>query len=75
MKLDEADGGFGFDSSEIGFLLSISGAVMLLFTTFILPRVAAHSKRWMFRFGIYGALPVTFSWPLLAMLNTDVLNR
>jgi hypothetical protein len=75
LKLDADKGGFSFSSAEIGFLLSVSGGVMLIFTTFVLPVVAVHSKRWMFNTGIYGAVPVTFSWPLLAMLNSNVLDR
>ena len=66
LKLEHAAGGFGYDSIQIGTLLSISGAVMLLFTFFALPRIARISKKKMFLIGVIGAIPAAAVWPLLA---------
>lgn len=33
LKLDSEDGGFSFNSTQIGFLMSVSGVFMLLFTS------------------------------------------
>lgn len=74
LKLDSAEGGFSFGSAEIGILLSVSGMVMVLFTAFVLPVVAAKSKKWLFNTGITGAIPTTFAWPILARLNATVFN-
>ena len=46
---------------------------MLLFTSFVLPKVASRSKKWMYEIGIIGSIPITLSWPLLATLNAKVL--
>jgi len=62
-------GGFGFDSMHIGFLLSISGCVMLVFTSVVLPGLSRHSKFWMFRVGTIGCVPVALSLPFIALLN------
>ena len=75
LKLSSNEGGFGLSSSSIGFILSISGVVMLLFTFFILPKLASQSKLWMFRIGIYYAIPLAFGWPLLAILDHQYLAR
>jgi MFS family permease len=69
LKASITDGGFGFNSMQIGFLLSISGAVMLVFTSFALPVISRHSKSWMFRVGTLGAIPVAISMPLIALIN------
>lgn len=71
LKLDQAKGGFGLDSSSIGLLLSSSGGVMLVFTFIVLPRVAKRSKKLLFRIGMYGALPVCFAIPILATLKWE----
>jgi hypothetical protein len=75
LKLSTQEGGFGLSSSAIGFILSISGGVMLLFTFFILPKLASKSKLWMFRIGIYYAIPLAFGWPLLAVLEHEYLLK
>lgn len=49
LKLSSDMGGFGFSSVKIGFLLSLSGSVMLVFTYFFLPIFASNSKAWMFK--------------------------
>ena len=69
LKAEIADGGFGFNSMRIGFLLSISGCVMLLFTSFVLPVLSKRSKFWMFKVGTIGSIPVTILFPLIALMN------
>jgi len=56
-------------------LLSISGCVMLLFTSFVLPTVSRRSKFWMFRVGTLGSIPVVLSMPFVALLNRLVLQH
>jgi MFS family permease len=75
LKLDRQEGGFSFDSGRIGLLVSISAAVMLLFTTFVLPSIASRSKQWLYEVGIIGAIPLTLGWPLLASFNYHVLMK
>ena len=71
LKLDPSQGGFGLNSSDIGLLLSSSGGFMLIFTSIVLPCVAKKSKLWLFRLGVYSALPICFAIPLLATLKTS----
>lgn len=66
LKLENSKGGFGLDSSDIGFLLSTSGGVMLVFTYIALPTLASRSKKWLFCLGVYCAIPITFAIPVLA---------
>jgi Major Facilitator Superfamily len=66
LKLDNSQGGFGLGSSDIGFLLSSSGGVMLVFTYIALPTLARRSKKWLFCLGVYCAMPITFAIPILA---------
>ena len=66
LKLNSSQGGFGLLSSDIGLLLSSSGGVMLVFTYLALPSLARRSKKWLFRLGIYSAIPITFAIPALA---------
>lgn len=66
LKLENSKGGFGLDSSDIGFLLSSSGGVMLVFTYMALPTLARRSKKWLFCLGVYCAIPITFAIPVLA---------
>ena len=66
LKLNSSQGGFGLLSSDIGLLLSSSGGVMLVFTYLALPSLARRSKKWLFRLGIYSAIPITFAIPVLA---------
>jgi hypothetical protein len=73
LKLDAHLGGFSFNSIQIGVLLSISGCVMFGFTLVFLPMVAKQSKKWMLDFGCFWAIPLAFSWPLLALFSTHVL--
>jgi len=73
LKAPINEGGFEFNSMHIGFLLSISGCVMLLFTSFVLPVVSRRSKFWMFRVGTIGSIPVALCFPFVALLNRKVL--
>jgi Major Facilitator Superfamily len=66
LKLENSKGGFGLGSSDIGFLLSSSGGVMLVFTYIALPTLARRSKKWLFCLGVYCAIPITFAIPILA---------
>jgi MFS family permease len=73
LKLSREEGGFEFTSSQIGILLSLSGCVLLLFSSFVLPIIASKSKKWLYEVGILGALPCVFLWPILAVVNRAVL--
>lgn len=70
LKQSESDGGFGFSSSEIGFVLSICGFVMLFFSAYVLPKIAAMSKLWTFKIGTLAAIPLVLLWPALGLCHT-----
>lgn len=74
LKAPINEGGFGFDSAHIGLLLSISGCVMLIFTSYFLPIISRRSKFWMFKVGVLGSVPVALSLPFIALLNRNVLS-
>lgn len=74
LKLDSSMGGLQFTSSQIGFLLSISGGAMLGFNYYFLPYlITKYGKKYMFELGQIGAIPFTFLWPILALVNRDIL--
>eukprot|EP01036_Dinobryon_divergens_P023858 gene23858-32247_t len=73
LKLDTRLGGFSMDSSDIGTLLSLSGFSMLAFTYFLLPIFASQNPLWLFKVGTIVAIPVSFGWPIVAILNEKVL--
>jgi hypothetical protein len=75
LKAQVADGGFGFDSAQIGSLLSLSGIFMLVFTSYVLPRLARGSKFWLFRVGVLGSIPVALSMPFIALLNRVAFSK
>eukprot|EP01039_Chlorochromonas_danica_P000379 gene379-412_t len=75
LKLDKTEGGLSFNSTEIGLMISISGGIMLFFNFFLLPHFAAQSKRWLFEIGVLGGVPMTFAWPILAIINTHFLSH
>jgi MFS family permease len=75
LKLHREEGGFSFDSSRIGTLISISAGCLLCFTATLLPKLASHSKQWLYEVGIIAAIPLTLCWPLIAVLNDKVLLR
>ncbi|CAM9383191.1 unnamed protein product, partial [Ectocarpus fasciculatus] len=66
LKLDRAEGGLSYDSSEIGSVLAMGGFTMLLWTMFLLPKISHHSKLWLFRIANLASLPVALSYPALA---------
>ena len=69
LKLSREEGGFEFTSSQIGLLLSLCGAAMLLFSSFVMPIIASKSKKWLYEVGIIGGIPCVFLWPCLAVVN------
>lgn len=73
LKLDKTQGGFQFDSAQIGLLLSVSGGAMLGFNFYILPTLSQWPKKILFQRGNYGAIPLILFWPCLALLNQHVL--
>jgi MFS family permease len=74
LKLSKSFGGLEFTSSQIGFLLSISGGAMLGFNYYLLPYfISRTSKKSMFEWGIIGSIPFALLWPVLALLNAKVL--
>jgi MFS family permease len=75
LKLHRDEGGFSFDSGQIGTLISISAGAMLIFTNVILPKFASKSKQWLYEIGLLGAIPLTLCWPLIAILNSNILLR
>lgn len=74
MKLDVGAGGFSFDSTQIGLLLSLSGATMLLFNGVILPTIAKQKKTWLFRWSNFLAIPFTVAWPLLGLMHRALMR-
>ena len=72
LKQDTKQGGFSFDSGEIGFIMSVTGFVWMFYTLFALPILARRSKLWLYRVGVYYTLPGVFLWPLLGLLREDI---
>lgn len=70
LKLDVKSGGFGFSTSEIGVLFSISGMFMIGFTLMILPGLTSMSKRFLNSVGTIGALLACIMWPVIAQVNS-----
>jgi MFS family permease len=75
LKLHREEGGFSFDSSQIGSLISISAGALLIFTNLILPKLASKSKQWLYEIGLLGAIPLALCWPLIAILNSNILLK
>ena len=69
LKLSPLDGGFGFDSTQIGSLLSLTGVVMLGFNCFLLPIIAKSSKRFLFIIGLFTAVPQAYLLPIMGSYN------
>ena len=72
LKLDTAQKGYGYSSNNIGLLLSASGAVMLLFTSVILPILTNFGKLRLFNVGVGCAMPIAFAYPVLAYILSEV---
>lgn len=75
LKLDDEEGGFSFDSSKIGMLMSVAGIFLLLYSLVFLPRLAGMSKARLFLISSIGAIPALFLWPLIAMINHRILSH
>ena len=73
MKLETQHGGLGFDSAEIGFVLSCSGAVMLCFNILVLPRLGAVSKLSLYKVCNCCAIPFTLAWPVAGLANRHMV--
>jgi len=69
LKLDADQGGFSFQITQIGVLLSSAGVVMIFFTLLVLPWFTRQSKRWMNRFGTLCNVPLSLLWPVVAVIN------
>jgi len=75
MKSQVAEGGFGFASHEIGALLSLSGGVMLIFNTILLPIIAKQSKLWLFKVTNLFAIPLVMLWPSVGAFNKLLVDK
>lgn len=75
LKLSIAEGGLGFNSIEIGSVISLSGGIMLFFSLLVLPYFARKPKQQLFELGVLGGIPSVFGWPVLAILNTRFLEH
>jgi len=74
MKLEIERGGFSFHSTDIGFVLSMSGAVMLVFNVLVLPRLGTMSKLRLYKMTNICAVPWTLAWPLVGSFNRHVID-
>lgn len=74
-KQDIASGGFAFRSNQIGFLLSSTGAVMLIFTLTLLPAVSRQEKLKLFRWANMVATPLMLLWPFVAYCNQHYFSQ
>lgn len=75
LKQDVAHGGMSFTSSEIGVLLSVSGAMLLVFSSLFLSKIVTRSKIWLFRVFNYAAIPVILAYPLIGLLNKVIFSH
>jgi hypothetical protein len=75
LKQDIASGGFAFRSNQIGFLLSSTGAVMLVFTLTLLPAVSRQEKLKLFRWANMAATPLMLLWPFVAYCNQHYFSQ
>lgn len=73
MKLETSKGGFGFDSTEIGALLSTGAAGMMVLTVVCMPLTNGVSNKFMSKMSLAVNLPLCMSFPFIALLNNDVL--
>eukprot|EP01032_Pedospumella_encystans_P012340 gene12340-14283_t len=73
MKLDTSKGGFGFDSTEIGALLSTGAAGMMVLTVVCMPLTNGVSNKFMSKMSLAVNLPLCMSFPFIAMLNNAIL--
>jgi MFS family permease len=69
LKQDIAEGGMSFSSSQIGTLLALSGAALLIFSTVFLSAMCKGSKLSLYRNYTLASLPLVLGFPLIALLN------
>jgi MFS family permease len=69
LKQDVTQGGMSFSSSEIGTLLALSGAALLLFSTIFLSSMCKGSKLRLYRNATLASLPLVLGFPIVATLN------
>lgn len=76
LKLDEGLGGMSFDSSEIGFLLSICGGAVLIFAYWGLPwLMTVYSKAFLYKASIVLLVPTVIGWPILAEMKLNLFQK
>lgn len=75
LKLDVDEGGFSYDSTDIGLILSVSGIFIFYFSVYYLPVLSLKSKFWMMDIGAKASMINTLTWPFLAYLNTYLLKH
>ena len=71
MKLDRAQGGFSYETHDIGIILSVAGGVFMIFTLFVLPVVANYNKSSLYFYGCITTIPIALCMPLLPQINQD----
>lgn len=69
------EGGMDFSSSDIGFVLSISGLPMLVFVLFYLAKVVSGSKKQAFSRFVCGSIFIAALWPLLGAIYKNRLYQ
>ena len=74
LKLSINEGGFSFDSMNIGTLLSATGVFLLFFAYFVLPKVGRHSKKLLFHYSLFMVLIHVFFWPMCGLFHRHLLR-
>lgn len=69
LKQDIAEGGMSFSSSQIGTLLALSGAALLIFSTLFLSSMCKGSKLRLYSNYTIASIPVVLGFPIVAFLN------
>lgn len=72
LKLDVDEGGFSFQSTDIGSLLSLPGVFMIGFAYAVLPRIAKKSKKEIFRISVIVCALHIMLWPLVGTLHQQM---
>ena len=71
MKLAKDQGGFSYQTHDIGIVLSVAGGVFMIFTLFVLPVVANYNKSSLYFYGCLATMPIAVIMPLLPRLSPD----
>jgi hypothetical protein len=74
LKQDNASGGFGFSSTQIGAVLSSGAAGMMFLTVVCLPLTEGVSNKWLSFMSLGVSIPLELVYPLIAILNNEVLS-